>query len=112
MAPPTDLQQSDEFEESHVQIRASGVMARHCAAVRPLAGSDGHGAGHLLVVDDEVGVALVVVEDDIDLRIHPVVHTRVKQVAGGVAWVDGRRPAHGGVSYGEPERQAEEEGGG
>lgn len=64
--------------------------------------SDGHGAGHLLVVDDEVGVTLVVVEDDVDLRVHPVVHARVEQVAGGVAQVDGGRPAHGGVSNGEP----------
>lgn len=83
-------------------------MARRCAAVRPLARSDGHGAGHLLVVDDEVGVALVVVEDDVDLRIHPIVHARVEQVAGGVPRVDGGWPAHGGVSYGEPEGQMEE----
>lgn len=70
--------------------------------------SDGHGSRHLLVVDDEVGVALVVVKDHVDLRIHPVVHARVKQVTGGVAGVDGGRPAHGGVSSGEPEGQTEE----
>lgn len=27
LAPPTDLQQSDEFEDSHVQIRATGDAA-------------------------------------------------------------------------------------
>lgn len=94
-----------------MQIRATGAAARCDATLRPPASSDGHGAGHLLVVDDEVGVALVVVEDDVDLRVHPVVHARVEQVAGGVAQVDGGRPAHGGVSYGEPEGRREEGGG-
>lgn len=61
--------------------------------------SDGDGGGHFLVVDDEVRVALVVIEDDVDLRVHPVVHAGVVQVAGGVPGVDGRRPAHGGVSH-------------
>lgn len=73
---------------------------------RPRSGprcSDGDGAGDFLVVDDEVGVALVVVEDDIDLRIHPVVHARVEEVAGGVAGVDGRGSPHGGIPNSEPE---------
>lgn len=65
--------------------------------------SDGDGAGDLLVVDDEVGVALVVVEDDVDLWVHPVVHARVEEVAGGVTGVDGRGSPHGGIPYGEPE---------
>lgn len=71
-------------------------------------GSDGHGAGHLLVVDDEVRVALVVVEDDVDLRVHPVVHAGVKKVTGGVTGVDGRRPPHGGIPHGEPAEPEEE----
>lgn len=54
-------------------------------------------------MDDEVGVALVVVEDDVDLRVNPVVHARVKEVAGGVAGVDGRGSPHGRIPYGEPE---------
>lgn len=85
------------------------MMAQRCAAVWPPPGSDGHGAGHLLIVDDEVRVALVVVEDDKDLRISPVVHARVEQVAGGVARIDWRWPAHRGVSYGEPGGRGEEE---
>lgn len=78
--------------------------------MRSQRGSDGHRAGHLLVVDDEVRVALVVVEDDVDLRVHPVVHARVEQVAGGVAGVDGRGPPHGGVSYGEPAHDTDRHG--
>lgn len=82
-------------------------MSKSCAnTVRPRSGprcSDGDGAGDLLIVDDEVGVALVVVEDDVDLRVHPVVHARVEEVAGGVAGIDGRRSPHGGIPYGEPE---------
>lgn len=64
---------------------------------------DGHCAGNLLVVDDKVRVALVIVEDDIDLGVHPVVHTGVIKVTRGVTGVDGRRPSHGGISYCEPE---------
>lgn len=66
-------------------------------------GLDRDSAGYLLVVDDEVRVALVVVEDDVDLGVHPVVHTGVKKVTGGVTWVDGWRSPHGGISYSEPE---------
>lgn len=65
-------------------------------------GLDGHSAGYLLVVNDKVGVALVIVEDDIDLGVHPVVHTGVKKVTGGVTDVDGWRSPHGGISYSEP----------
>lgn len=64
--------------------------------------SDCHSAGYLLVVDDEVRVALVIVEDDVDLRVHPVVYARVKEVTGGVTGVDGWRPPHGGVPHREP----------
>lgn len=38
-------------------------------------GLDCNGAGYLLVVNNEVRVALVIIEDDIDLGVHPVVHT-------------------------------------
>jgi len=63
---------------------------------------DGDSAGYLLVVNDEVGVALVIVEDDIDLGVHPVVHTGVIKVTGGVTKVDGWRSPHGGISYSKP----------
>lgn len=53
-------------------------------------------------MNNEIRVALVIVEDDIDLRVHPVVHTRVIKVTGGIARVDGRRSSHGGVSYCKP----------
>lgn len=53
-------------------------------------------------MNDKVGVALVIVEDDIDLGVHPVVHTGVKKVTGGVARVDGWRSPHGGISNGKP----------
>lgn len=66
-------------------------------------GLDRDSAGYLLVVDDEVRVALVVVEDDVDLGVHPVVHTGVEKVTGGVAGVDGWRSPHGGISYSKPE---------
>lgn len=65
-------------------------------------GLDGHSARYLLVVNDKVRVALVVVEDDVDLRVHPVVHTGVVKVTGGVAEVDGWRSPHGGISYSKP----------
>lgn len=65
-------------------------------------GLDGDSAGYLLVVNDKVRVALVVVEDDIDLGVHPVVHTGVIKVAGGVAEVDRWRSPHGGISYSKP----------
>lgn len=60
-------------------------------------------------MNDKVRVALVIVEDDIDLRVHPVVHTGVKKVTRGVAGVDGWRSSHGGVSYGKPADTQEEE---
>lgn len=66
-------------------------------------GLDGDSAGYLLVVDDEVRVALVIVEDDVDLGVHPVVHTGVKKVTGGVTGVDGWRSPHGGISYSKSE---------
>lgn len=53
-------------------------------------------------MDDKVGVALVIVEDDINLGVHPVVHAGVIEVTGGVAGVDGRRAPHGGISYRKP----------
>lgn len=53
-------------------------------------------------MDDEVWVALVIIEDDVDLWIHPVVHTRVKKVTGGVTGVDGWRPPHGGIPNSKP----------
>lgn len=59
--------------------------------------------GYLLVVNDKIRVTLVVVENDINLGVHPVVHTGVIKVTGGVPGIDGGRPAHGGVSYGVPE---------
>lgn len=59
-------------------------------------------AGYLLVVNDKVRVALVIVEDDIDLGVHPVVHTGVIKVTGGVPRVDGWRSSHGGISYSKP----------
>lgn len=59
--------------------------------------------GYLLVVNNKVRVALVVVKNDINLGVHPVIHTGVIKVTGGVPRVDGWRSAHGGVSYGEPE---------
>lgn len=65
-------------------------------------GLDGNSAGYLLVVNDEVRVALVIIEDDIDLGVHPVVHTGVKKVTGGVTKVDWWRSPHGGISYGKP----------
>lgn len=65
-------------------------------------GLDGDSAGYLLVVNDKVRVALVIVEDDVDLGVHPVVHTGVIKVTGGVARVDGWRSPHGGVSYSKP----------
>lgn len=63
---------------------------------------NGNRAGYLLVVNDKVWVALVVVEDDIDLRVHPVVNTGVIKVTRGIARVDGRRSPHGGISYSIP----------
>lgn len=57
----------------------------------------------------KVRVALVIIEDDIDLRVHPVVHTRVKKVTGGVTGVDGRRPPHGGVSSSKPRQRHKKE---
>lgn len=65
-------------------------------------GLDGNCAGYLLVVNDKVRVALVVVEDDVDLGVHPVVHTGVVKVTRGIARVDGWRSAHGGISYSKP----------
>lgn len=62
-------------------------------------GLDGDSAGYLLIVNDKVRIALVVVEDDIDLGVHPVVHTGVEKVTGRVTRVDGWRSPHGGVSY-------------
>lgn len=59
-------------------------------------------AGYLLVVNDKVGVTLVIVEDYVDLGVHPVVHTGVIKVTGGVTEVDGWRPPHGGISYSKP----------
>lgn len=64
--------------------------------------SDCHRSGYLLVVYDEIRVALVIVEDDIDLWIHPVVHARVKEVTGGVTGIDGWRPPHRGISNSKP----------
>ena len=61
-------------------------------------------AGYLLVVNDKVRVALVVIEDDIDLGVHPVVHTGVIKVTGGITGVDGWRSSHGGISYSQPVR--------
>lgn len=68
-------------------------------------GLDRDCVGYLLVVNDKVGIALVIVEDDIDLGVHPVVHTGVIKVTGGVTEVDGRRPPHGGISYSKPVQQ-------
>lgn len=68
----------------------------------PIQHLDSHCAGYLLVVDDEVRVALVVVKDDIDLWVNPVVHTGVIKVTGGVAGVDRWRSPHGGISYSKP----------
>lgn len=65
-------------------------------------GLDGNGTGYLLVLNDKVRVALVIVENDIDLGVHPVVHTGVKKVTGGVTRVDGWRSTHGGISYSKP----------
>ena len=65
-------------------------------------GLDSDSAGYLLVVNDKVRVALIIVEDDIDLRVHPVVHTGVVKITGGVTRVDGWRSAHGGISYSKP----------
>lgn len=65
-------------------------------------GLDSDSAGYLLVVNDKVRIALVIVEDDIDLVVHPVVHTGVIKVTGGVTRVDGWRSSHGGISYSEP----------
>lgn len=68
----------------------------------PMRGSDGDCAGYFLVLDDKVRVALVVVKDDVDLGVHPVVNTGVVEVTGGVAGADGWRAPHGGISYSEP----------
>lgn len=65
-------------------------------------GLDGDSAGYFLIVNDKVRVALVIVEDDIDLRVHPVVHTGVIKVTGGVTKIDGWRSSHGGISYSKP----------
>lgn len=65
-------------------------------------GLDGDSAGNLLVLNDKVRVALVVVEDDVDLGVHPVVHAGVEKVTGGVTGVDGWRSPHGGISYSKP----------
>lgn len=65
-------------------------------------GLDSDSAGYLLIMNDEIRVALVIIEDYIDLGVHPVVHTGVKKVTGGVTRVDGRRSPHGGVSYSKP----------
>lgn len=65
-------------------------------------GLDSNNAGYLLVVNDKIGVALVIVENDINLGIHPVVHTGVIKVAGRVTGVDGWRSSHGGISYCKP----------
>lgn len=62
-------------------------------------GSDGDNAGYLFVVNDKVRVALVVIENDINLGVHPVVHARVIKVTGRVPGVDGWRSSHGGISY-------------
>lgn len=64
--------------------------------------SDGDSAGNLLVVNDEVGVTLVIVEDDVNLGVHPVVHAGVIEVTGGVSRVEGRRSSHGWISYSKP----------
>lgn len=63
--------------------------------------SDGHGAGNLLVLDDEVGVTLVIVKDNEDLGVQPVVHAGVVQVARGVPGVEGGRASHGGIAHGD-----------
>lgn len=65
-------------------------------------GLDSDCARYLLIVNDKVGVALVIVEDDVDLGVHPVVHTGVIKVTGGVAQVDGWWSPHGGISYSKP----------
>ncbi len=65
-------------------------------------GLDGDSAGYLLVANDKIRVALVIVEDDIDLGVHPVVHTGVKKVTGRVTRVDGWRSPHGRISYSKP----------
>lgn len=65
-------------------------------------GLDSNSAGYLLVVNDEVRVALVIVEDDVDLGVHPVVHAGVIKVTGGVTRVDGWGSSHGGISYSKP----------
>lgn len=60
-------------------------------------------------MNDKVRVALVIVEDDIDLRVHPVVYTGVKKITRGVTGVDGWRSSHGGISYSKPAETQEEE---
>lgn len=65
-------------------------------------GSDSDCTGHLLIVNDEVRVALVIIEDDKDLGVHPVVHAGVIEVARGVTRVDRWRPSHRGISYSIP----------
>lgn len=67
--------------------------------------SDGDSAADLLVLDDEVGVALIIVEDDKDLGLEIIVHAGVVEVAGDAAGLHGRRPPHGVVAHRVPARQ-------
>lgn len=64
--------------------------------------SDSDSAGYLLVVDDKVRVALVIIEDDINLGVHPVVNTGVIEVTGGITRVDRGRSPHRRISYSKP----------
>lgn len=64
--------------------------------------SDSDGAGYFLVVNDKVWVTLVVIEDDIDLGIHPIIHAGIVKVTGRIARVDLWRSPHGRITYGKP----------
>lgn len=59
-------------------------------------------------MNDKVRVALVVIEDDKDLGVHPVVHAGVIEVTRGVTRVDWRRSPHGGISYSIPAYKQED----
>lgn len=85
--------------------RLKQTMSKHLQIKRDpglIQGLDSNNAGYLLVVNDKVRIALVIIENDINLRVHPVVHTGVIKVTGRVTGVDGWRSSHGGISYSKP----------
>lgn len=67
--------------------------------------SNSYGVAHLFILNNKVRITLIVIKDDEDLWVHPVIHAGVEQIARGVSWIQGRRPAHGRVAHRELARQ-------